>query len=236
MSKQTGITVDTSELTAALSAYMPLSRSSLAKVCNRKAVSIARNALWNTPKTPVDTVHTQLGKIVSKKKGGKRYSVVASMRSARNYATGEGRAQMSLAEALIRAKDYQQGKPQRSKQAMDSAIVDFLRTRSRSVAYLASGWVPAIMDIMRKIAGELGVVSAKETKMFKRHGRGIPASDDSWHTKAVIENSAARARPPMKILEPVLQAAFDKEAAGTMEEVEKRLREAAGIVGIKTTP
>jgi hypothetical protein len=112
-------------------------------------------------------------------------------------------------------------------------IVALITSRMKSLAYLKSGWIPAI----KKLAAALGVSSSVAGVGFRKpHGSATVARDGIWNVAATITNAATSKDPKEPLVlfgGPALQRAFDNEQRSMEEEIERRLRRAAGEAGVE---
>jgi hypothetical protein len=214
------ITGDTAEFTSTLKRFAELSRKAHSEIVDKKALYIARGALRETPKVDAATVRGQLRQIINQKVRFLYEGVKAT-------------AQMSLAEAILRAQYFAAGKPQPNRSEMRGLISAFVAARLKSIAYLKSGWIPAI----KKLAAALGVSGSVAGVGFRKaHGSATVARDGIWNVTATITNAATSKDPKEPLVlfgGPALQRAFDNEQRSMEEEIERRLRRAAGEAGVE---
>jgi hypothetical protein len=229
MSNPVSVRFSMREFDAALRKYVMLSKTAIPDIVNRKAFFIARGACRITPKADLKEIKTALGRMVTHKdKTRTLYLKIAR------------KVDAPLAAVIINKRRGEKGLPGLYGAMMTDAIESMLAARSRSIAFLKSGWLPAIRTLQGFVKSRFGAPtldrSAKQIGTPK--GKGIPARN-GWNVKAVIENAAAATHGKnkealIKYGEPALAQAFRDETASTMREVEIRLRAAARESGIRT--
>ncbi len=225
----TTVRVDNREFTASLRQYVKLSRTAFPDIANRKAFFIARGATRETPKADKNTIKSQLGSLIGRK--GKK----------RRLKLAQGTTHDApLAALIINAWRGRAGKPGLFGAEMRDAIEKLLALRMRSIAFIKSGWLPAIRILGAKVRSKSGAPREDKSAAIvgKDKGRAIPARDGAFRVRATIENSASTSRDKKQALfkygEPALERAFAAETASTIAEIERRLREAAQKARIRT--
>jgi hypothetical protein len=219
--------LNTREFDATLKRYMALSKRTPKEVTDTKAFYIARRATLETPKAKLSDIKGDLGRIVNSKKKGRYLKL-----------TMADRRPVSLAEAIIRARAHRKGSAQPTKEEIGGLIENLLIVRARSIAFLKSGWLPAI-KALAPFAVKRGQPrvdnTAKQVGQAKGFGRPSPGG---WRAKTVIANLASTLRDKKEALikygMPALQQAFDHETRSMKGYIEDKLRRDARAVGIKT--
>lgn len=205
--------VDDREFTKTLARYRAYCTSrTLPEIINTKAFFIARRAVVETPKAATKEIRKFIdargGEIVGK--------IINKRRGARGEKGLYGEA-MTVAIGLVKA------------------------ARLRSVAFLKSGWLPAIKVLEKRVEMKWRRGAARNDKAAKIVGRdkgeATPARQ-GWKVFAEIVNAANANRDTRTALIkegfPALQRAFAHEVRSMKEYIEKKMREDAKIVGIKT--
>lgn len=207
---------------------MEVTSRALPDVLNKKGFFIARRAVIETPKASAANIKAELGR-VTKHRGGTRTMKLTASTS---------RPTMSLAEAILRARIYLKGGTQPTKQEMQGELLKFLSARMRSIAFLKSGWLPAIRKLesaIREKSGleRMGYRDARQVGAAK--GDAIPARP-GFRVRVIITNSASARRDArgalLKYGGPALQRAVDYEAKSMLEEIARREAEEAKRLGI----
>ncbi len=124
---------------------------------------------------------------------------------------------------------------------MAKAVEILYASRRRSVAFLKSGWLPAIRRLELAVEPKYRRGAPKNDRAAKQFGkpkgRAIPANA-GWRCRVLIENAALSDHDKKDALElfggPALQRAFDFEAASMKNYIAKKLREGAKAHGIRT--
>ena len=219
--------MDTREFDATMRRYRELSRKDPAIICNTKAFFIARGATRLTPKADKEKIKKELGAIVQRGKTKGALKLV----SARDY-------DAPLVALIINA---QRGKGKGLYGVeMTEAIRKFIANRMRSIAFLKSGWLPAIKGLAALVPNKRNAPPIdRSAKQFgEAKGSFRPARDSSWKTVSTIINSAGANENNKGALirygGPALQQAVNDEEASMREYVERKLRETAKAAGVRT--
>ena len=236
--------VNTTEFDATLRRYQALSRRDPKKICDTKAFFIARRAVIETPKADKAAIKGDLGRVSSgdrDAKGryagkGKGVSRILSLRMVKRYSRFGLEVQAPLA-ALIINKRRGKGRGLHGA-AMTEAIRAMIAARLRSIAFLKSGWLPAIRALVG-LADTRGAPrqEAAPIQVGVAKGYAIPAKE-GWKAKTTIANSADAKHDDKTALykygEPALQRAFDAETASMKDYIERKLKETAKTAGVRT--
>ena len=241
--------VDTHELNEALRSFSEVSRRTLPEICNKKALFIARRALWGTHKTDPESIRADLGRLVPATRITKKGKTIAYKKIELARGSAQGNENAPLAALILHAQLGMKGRPEESpfkgkslsagRAAMTKAIRAFIAARLRSTAYLASGWLPAIKSLSGIVTDKRGQpYIGHSVKQFGRtKGEATPAIE-GWRPVATISNEAGftdeQARAMAVFGEPALARAFQEETVDTIQETERRLKEAAEKSGIRT--
>ena len=229
--------LDLTQFQQALRQYMPTCRNTtLPDELNRHGYYIATKASQNTPKVAAETVRTELG--ATARMSVKNSEGKSERKSVPIYLTKANKRKMSLAEAIIRSKIAKRGGEQPSDSAIQDMIAKMIGSRMKSLAYLSSGWPPAIRQLF---AAAFDKPSARGVKGVKQwgtdQGKAIPAKP-GWKSKVTIENSAnGKSREDGEALikygTPPLQKALDDEASSMMVKVVERMKREGRRQGIR---
>ncbi len=218
--------VNTAEFQRTLRRYREFSKRDLATIVNTKALFIARRALRETPKADKAKIAKELGRII---KTGK---------NAGKLRLAKGSQHDAPLAALIINKRLGTGRGLRG-EAMAKTIRSFIASRMRSIAFLKSGWIPAIKALspFAELRGAPRQGPAP-VQYGRPKGSGTPARGSTWNPKAIIENAAGDNKENRGALitygGPALQAAVDAETASMKEYIGRKLTESAAKAGIRT--
>ncbi len=223
------IQVDDREFTRTLRQYSRISRREIPDIVNTKAFFIARRAVIETHKADKSMIKTSLGTILKRKGGGRILKLAKA-----------DKRDMSLAEAILRARAYRAGREQPDKTAIGALIENLIAARMRSIAFLKSGWLPAIKALEKLVKSKSGVARTdRSPKQYgKAKGSAIPAHE-GFRVSATIINAASADRDRKAALDkfgtPALARAFAFETKSMEEYMEEKLKKAAQSVGIRTS-
>ena len=227
MANDIKVELDTKAFDAALNKYMDITSKSIVDVLNMKAYVIAAESLNATIKTNPQDIERDLGKVIAVKwinKKGKQKTSKQISGGVKSRTTSA-----PLAVLLVNKRQGKLGKPGLYGNNMKAAIIKLINRRKKSVAFLRSGWVPAI-KILSRLAKNASTTPQDTTMRGEAKGGAIPARDElvSW---AEIWNSVKGGKQESgfvhKKLQEALQFAIDKETASMYEYMERKLQEAA---------
>lgn len=197
---------DSTRFDALLAQEITLTERTYQESVNTHAYFIARKALWLTRKADATQIRTQL----------------------------EGPAQYTdgtLAEAILIARYNKQGGWPNSAAAFTSDIKRLIAARVRSVAFLKSGWIPAIqtLELVTKSKSRAAPLDREARVYGLPKGRATPAAQGQIMA-AVLENRAGTENPSSaKALHrygaPALEAAFYDECNQMQIYIERKLTE-----------
>lgn len=243
------VRVDTRELNEALRRYSEVSRRTLPEICNKKALFISRRALWATHKTDPESIRSDLGRLVPATRLTKTGKTIATKKLELARGSAQGNENAPLAALILHAQLGMKGRPEESpfkgkslsagRAAMTKAIRKFIAARLRSIAYLASGWLPAIKTLSAIVTDKRGqpYIGSSVKQVGRPKGEATPALE-GWRPVATISNEAGftdeQARAMGVFGEPALAQAFEEETADTLQETERRMKESAHTAGIRT--
>lgn len=202
------VRIDTREFEATLKRYAAVSKTSFPDIVNRKLRFIARGATRLTPKAKASDIRSSL-----RQEGA--------------------RPGQTLAESIVRAKLYRQGKKQPTKIETKALVKAMIGARIRSIGYIKSGWLPAIA----KLGAALGLSSSGggQGRQFGKPKGNAVIAKSGWKVFGSITNEAYTRHDP-KALEiygaPALQQAVNNETVSTQAEIEKRMRQDLTSLGI----
>jgi hypothetical protein len=227
MAEAVSTTVNTSRFDSTFKRYLAHTKRALQVAINTKAYFVARKAVWFTDKAEKGKIRSALTEtiqVASKRKPGTVRNRRV-LRKARDY-------DAPLAAVIINARRGRTGKKGLFGADMKVAIRDMLAARLRSVAYIKSGWLPAIRALA-KVSEKRGQpsidTSAKQVGNAK--GAGIPAGGDGKLSIARIINEAWAKHDTKNSLERVggrgLQRAFNDETASMSQYIADKMNPAA---------
>jgi hypothetical protein len=208
--------LDVREFKSTLNRYRQYSRRDNVEIVNTKAFFIARRAVVETPK--------------------------ADSAKVRKFFD---RATQRIVGMIINARRGKRGEKGLYGEAMREAQMMMKAARLRSVAFLKSGWLPAIKTLekltnyRRGVArSEAGSAIGRALQIGQPKGHAVPAREGSFLAKAVITNLADARRDTKQALYkfggPALQRAIDFETASMKQYIEQKQRQSAQRAGIKT--
>ena len=232
MGKAFSFRINTQEFDATMRRYQALSKRDPKAICDTKAFFIARRAVIETPKADKASITGDLGRLVKRQK----QVTVGKLRMVKRYSRWGLEVEAPLAALII---NMRRGKGRGLYGAeMAEAIRTMLAARLRSIAFLKSGWLPAI----RALTGVADVRGAPRqdkaaVEVGVPKGYAVPA-EAGWRARTTIANAADAKRDDKTSLykygEPALQRAFDAETASMLDYMEKKLRETAQKAGVRT--
>lgn len=225
--------LDTREFSSTLRRYAGYSKRALPVILNTKAFYIARRATVETPKA-------SSSKIAKELREPRLQRTVNKKGRATNRKTTLGRL-------IIMARRARAGLPGLSKTELTSAVKGLIAARKRSVAFLKSGWLPAIKRL-EPLAERVGIkprvdVSGKQYGRAK--GSASPAvggfsprasitNDALPKARGVFKSLGGNRQQALKFAGPALQRAFGHEMRSMKDYIERKLREEAQRATIKT--
>lgn len=227
------------EFQATLRRYALVSKRTIPEICNKKALFIARGALWHTKKANKEAIRQELLALAYIQK------TAASGKTRKFLKKSASVAGAPIAALLINWKRGQQGRAGLYGEAMKEAVKRFIGARTRTIAFIKSGWVPAIKTLSPLVKNKSGAkpLDPQARVYGKPKGSAKPATAGLWRVAAIIENAIGaygggkeqthHQRALDEIGEPALEQAFADETKSMQDEIEKRLREAADATVIK---
>jgi len=219
---------DQSKFDAALDEYLKVTDRTVTEVLNTKAYYIARKALWFTKRADSGSIAKELGNLVSVTSISTRGRLTT--RKTLNL-VGADQHDAPLA-ALIVNKRLGKGHGLYGA-AMEKAIRNLLASRMRSIAFLKSGWLPAIrvLSLYAKDKSNDSIPAGNEgARIYGREkGAAYPAVEGTSSIVATIINSAIAAHDKKDALQlfgsKALQTAFDDEAADMESYMARKLED-----------
>lgn len=219
--------VRTAEFDRTLRQYMDLSKRDWAQVFNTKGFFIARRATVDTKKAdPAEIRKLRERRVIGT---GSKNGKVVKLRDP--LAT-------TRAALILQARRRAQGEPAIPKRDLPAAVRKFIGARLRSVAYLKSGWLPAIGTLEPLADVRAKPRMDKSGKVLKRPKGGAKPARNYWRTFCQIFNAAITKRNGdaglRRFGQAGLQAAFDAEVRSMKEYIERKLTARAQRLGIRT--
>jgi len=226
------------EFKETLRKYAMVSKRTIPEIVNKKALFITRGALWHTRKASKEAIKKDLLELAYTLKTSSKGKVRKFHKMSSTVPTAP------IAALLINWKRGQQGRMGLYGDAMKKAVKSFVGRRQRSVAYIRSGWIPAIKTLNPFVKSKAGAKPLDPEARVQRRDKGwaTPARE-GWNVKAIIVNAIAEGsskdaahhgKALVEYGEPALAAAIQEEEASMRGEIEKRLREGARSCGIRT--
>ncbi len=124
---------------------------------------------------------------------------------------------------------------------MAKVVEIIYQARRRSVAFLKSGWLPAIRKLEQSVDPRYRRGAAKSDRTAKQVGRAKGSATPArtgWRCSARIENAALAKHDKKEALDlfggPALQRAFDYEVASMNEYIARKMRDTAKAHGVRT--
>jgi hypothetical protein len=205
--------------------YMQFTSRTLQVAINTKAYYIARRALWNTVKADQYKIISDLGglgKVTVQNRKGKMVKRNMLFLKPAHYHDAP------LAAIIVNARLGAAGRKGLYGKAMERAIRKLLAARKRSVAFIKSGWLPAI-----KMLGPLSdrrkqpPIDIAARQVGRAKGTAKPARSNT-HPVAEIVNLASARRDEKGALirygSGALDQAFMEETASMWAYIEEKMR------------
>lgn len=220
------IKLNTREFDRVLAEYVKVNRREYTVIVNTKLKAIAFNALNYTEKADPSKIEAKLGALqtasqIASTKTGKRFKKARKV-------FGKAR---TFAEKIVLSK---LGKGEKlSESELKSRGKKLISARKRGVAFIKSGWLPAI-GILSKLVRGGGKRRDRSAKVIgKPKGTAKPVKDGAFiNTSGTITNTAIlpkskssfRAGRPMRVAVVGLQKGFDEETRSMIEYMQKKLQ------------
>ncbi len=198
-------TWDQTQFDAVLAQELQHTKRTFSEALNTHAYFIARKALWHTKKAD-------------------RATVEAELTARPNYAAAD-----SLAEAILIARYNAQGGWPGSGAEFERAIRKLVSGRLRSIAFLKSGWIPAIRILETFSVSKSGAAPRDtEARVYgQEKGSAYPAVDGEQMTARIVNDAISKADEGGKALAKYggagLDLAFYSETASMKDYIEKKL-------------
>jgi hypothetical protein len=211
---------DQSKFDAALAEYLKVTSRTVTDAINTKAYFIARKALYLTHKASKRAIQDSLGKIITSRR--RMTTRIASLPSGRT-------ADAPLAALIINARRGRAGQPGLHGIAMTRAIADLLNARMRSIAFLKSGWIPAIriLEGLAKDKSKAGPTDREARIYGRQKGGATPAAEGVAPVATIINSALSRGDPGGAALAKYggagLEAAFAEETASMLKYLEEKM-------------
>lgn len=183
-----------------------LTKRTYVEAVNSHTYFIARKALWLTKKADSTRIRSEL-------EGPAKYT--------------DG----TLAEAILINRYNKQGGWPGSGAAFAADVARLIASRTRSVAFLKSGWIPAIQFIGAVVTNKgKAAPMDREARVYGQYkGSGYPAVMGDIMTAQITNSAGTETDSGTKALHkfgaPALDAAFYDEALNMQAYVEKKLAE-----------
>ncbi len=201
-------TWDQSQFNAVLIEEVKHTKRTVSQVLNTHAYFIARKALWYTHKADKSAISAQL--------------------SARpNYGHGDTVAEAIMIARLKEAGGYYT----MSGSEFESAVRKFVGSRLRSVAFLKSGWIPAIRILETFTSTKSGAAARdSEARVYgQEKGAAYPAVAGEVMTAKIVNDALAKGDEGGKALAKYggagLDTAFYDETQSMKEYTDRKLQE-----------
>lgn len=214
---------DVSRFESTLREYLRVTSRTLPKVVNTKLYYIARKAVWFTQKADVEHIRSELGRFVTVSELNRKGKTVKR----RRLVLAPARSHNAPLAALIVNKRRGVGKGLYGA-AMARAVREMVAARSRSTAFLKSGFLPGVKKLapFADKAGQPAMDSSAKV-IGRAKGDGQPANEMDFNPVAFIVNEASALRDRNTALFRVagkgLEIAFDDETASMLEYIERKM-------------
>jgi hypothetical protein len=213
--------------------YLQFTSRTFVQAVNTKAYYIARKALWFTHKADRGKVESVLGKYVTTQRTTKKGRVMNRRRLELTKARSHDAPLAAVIINKRRGAKAAGGKGGLYGKAMALAIREMMAARIKSIAYIKSGWLPAIRALA-KLAdkkGQPAIDSAAKQIGGTPKGSAVPAVLSSSTSAASIINETWTKHDPngaamMKYGASGLQRAFNDEAASMTQYLKDKMRPA----------
>ena len=242
MAGEIKFTVDDREFQRTLRAYARQSRRDAADIVNRKALFVSLRAIKETPKADKLAIGKELSALIFDfKQTAKGY--IRKLKTATRFGRFGQTHEVPIVALLINAQRGRQGKKGLYGDAMKQAVQKFISARQRTVAFLRSGWLPAVKVLSPLVRNKSGAPKVDSETMHRRPGAGgAIAASEGWRVKATIHNAIAaggkdaqhHAQGVERYGVPALQRALKLEEQDMRQFMEDKARESARKLGIRT--
>jgi hypothetical protein len=229
--------LEMSEFNRTLKKYRELSSRDPETIANTKAFYIARRATVVTPKANKSKIKRDLlSEITTEiKLLGQRIRITKSGIKRGKFITEKITA--PLVALIINARRGKKGLRGLEGNAMAEASNLLIAIRLKSVAFIKSGWLPAIKALEPLAAkGRAPNQDRTAETVGAQKGGAMPARG-FWKAVATIWNSAEATRDNKRALVtyggPALQQAVDFEESSMRQYIEDKLKETAKAAGVK---
>jgi hypothetical protein len=220
---------DQSVFDRTLAKYKEASKKTLARVINTKAYYVARKAVWFTPKADTKRIAAQLGQVIAVKESRMTKKGKLRMTTRKTLTLVKGTQHNApLAALIINARGGSNNQKGLYGSRMSRAIQKLLAARKRSVAFIKSGWLPAIKKLA-PLSDRRGApaTDSAAAQVGREKGTATPAKD-GFNPSAEIVNLATTRRDKKSALvrygAPGLQKAFDDEVKSMNQYIEAKMK------------
>lgn len=202
--------IDSREFDRTLRRYVEFSKRDFPTICNTKAFFIARRAVIETPKAQ----KSDINRLISR--------------------TGA-----VILGKIINKRRGEKGLRGLTGEAMRQAQLVVIAARKRSVAFLKSGWLPAIR-ILEPLSEKRGAPRRPGRDVVeygKKKGSATPARPGFKIYSQIVNAADAKHDKKGALLTyglPALQKAFNFETLSMKEYIERKMRGSAKSAGIRT--
>ncbi len=221
-----GDTFEMTRFTETLAEYIKYTSRTLTSAINTKAYYVARKAVWFTGKTDKGKMQKDLGGFVRVQRTNKKGKLVTrrqiELTGARDY-------NAPLAAVIINKRRGLKKQSGLYGRQMAVAIRKMLSARLRSVAFIKSGWLPAIQALAPFAEKKNEPDTDRDAaQVGNAKGRASEARESDLITEATIVNLASAVRDKKNALEkygiPGLDQAFNDEAQSMAQYIEDRMK------------
>lgn len=223
--------IDTREFDRTMRQYMEHSKRDWAQIFNTSGFFVARRATVDTKQADPREIRSLRERAVIGT--GRRFR-----KGKATKVTVRDDLSTTRAARILQAERRATGQPSISRVDLPQAVKRFIAARLRSIAYIRSGWIPAIkrLEPFADVRGRPRMDS--RAKQYGRPKGGAKPARNLWRTTCQIFNSAWTRKSGDEGLRKVgqagLQAAFNHELRSKREYIARKLLDRAKRLGIRT--
>jgi len=246
MAEAVQIRVNDKEFQKTIRDYSKLTRRTKKVIVDTKAFYIARRACKETFRPAKEDIQKGIGQLIHGMTMGKSGKGHRTLTKSGLFTTTAGGYYFSakgvpIAALIVNELRGKRGEKGFYGEQMKVAIRRLVTSRFSAIAYLASGWIPAIKKLapLAELKSKAAPPDASANKIKNPQGSVQVATETGGVTIAKIINSAvskySTTKDPMtKVAAPALQRAIDFETSSMKQYMEDKYKEAAHQAGIRT--
>jgi hypothetical protein len=220
------------EFDRTLKSYLAVNGRTLPEALNEKSYFIAGKAIRNTHKADVNQIRASLGAEM-KSVVGKRGKALKKKKIGFT-----DKYSNSVAVAIVVAGLRKAGEAIPSAEKLAELGLALIRRRLKTVTFIRSGWLPSLRRLARfSKYGRLKFDDAKQYGQPKGGTSPATASQGDYAKVSIWNSAGGESKHKQALLRygaPGLEAAVNEETASMKQYLEKKLRQNAQAVGIRT--